>query len=58
MQREFIQRGELYGHKDGGLITVRYGSHKPYPDSDTVLHTSEENLPQLIALLKALQEAK
>lgn len=58
MQREFIQRGPLFGNKENGLITVRYGSNKPYPDSDTVLHTSEEHLPQLIALLKALQEAK
>lgn len=58
MQREFIQRGQLFGSKEKGLITIRFGSHKPYPDSDSILHTSVEHIPQLIALLKALQEAK
>lgn len=58
MRAEYIKRGNLYGNKDGELITVRYGSPLPYPHSDTILKTNKCHLPQLIALLKALQEAK
>lgn len=59
MKTEFVQRGNLFGTEENGLLYVRYGSHKPYPAGDSLLlGIRREDLPNLIAVLRALEEAK
>lgn len=59
MKAEFVKRGDLYGTEENGLLYVRYGSHKPYPVGDSLLlGIRREILPDLIAVLRALEEAK
>lgn len=53
---DYVKRGMLYGAKnnEGTQIIVYHGSPLGYPMGDSVLQISKENIPDLIALLKAV----
>ena len=57
---DYIKRGNLYGAKEnsGKGVIVYYGSPLGYPMGDSVLQINRDNIPDLIALLKAIESHK